>query len=189
MRVRRNIMRKYRSSALPVVVICICGILLGFSLVFIINDVRADLAEQNRIIISEVNDASMKASIDTVMQKQAEEEARKKAEAEAKKKTEAAKKQKQQQQTYKKQKDTNSISSTSGSEAEAKEWIAQKESGGNYNAVSPSGKYIGRYQLSKDKLNGDYSKENQERTADNYVKNRYGSWQKAKEHWQKYGWY
>jgi len=61
------------------------------------------------------------------------------------------------------------------SEAEAKEWIAQRESGGNYNAVSPSGKYIGRYQLSKDKLNGDYSVENQERTADNYVKNRYGS--------------
>ena len=75
------------------------------------------------------------------------------------------------------------------SEAEAKEWIAQRESGGDYGAVSPSGKYIGRYQLSKDKLNGDYSPENQEKTADSYVKNRYGSWAKAQEHWRKYGWY
>lgn len=75
------------------------------------------------------------------------------------------------------------------SEAEAKEWIAQHESGGDYGAVSPSGKYIGRYQLSKDKLNGDYSAANQEAIADAYVKNRYGSWAKAQEHWRKYGWY
>ena len=33
----------------------------------------------------------------------------------------------------------------SGSEAEAKEWIAQKESGGSYTATN--GQYIGRYQL------------------------------------------
>ena len=71
----------------------------------------------------------------------------------------------------------------------AKEWIAQRESGGDYNAVSPSGKYIGRYQLSKDKLNGDYSPENQEKVAESYVKSRYGSWENAKAHWEKYGWY
>ena len=36
-------------------------------------------------------------------------------------------------------------STVSGSEAEAKEWIAQKESGGSYTATN--GRYIGRYQL------------------------------------------
>ena len=35
-------------------------------------------------------------------------------------------------------------STVSGSEAEAKEWIAQKESGGSYTATN--GQYIGRYQ-------------------------------------------
>ena len=38
-----------------------------------------------------------------------------------------------------------STSTVSGSEAEAKEWIAQKESGGSYTATN--GRYIGRYQL------------------------------------------
>ena len=52
----------------------------------------------------------------------------------------------------------------SGSEAEAKEWIAQKESGGSYTATN--GRYIGRYQLTDSYLNGDYSAENQERVAD-----------------------
>lgn len=74
-------------------------------------------------------------------------------------------------------------------EEQAKEWIANRESGGDYNAVSPSGKYVGRYQLSRDKLNGDYSAANQETTADRYVKQRYGSWAKAQEHWQRFGWY
>lgn len=75
------------------------------------------------------------------------------------------------------------------SEAQAKEWIAQRESGGDYNAVSSSGKYVGRYQLSRDKLNGDYSAEHQEEVADRYVKERYGSWSKAQEHWRQHGWY
>lgn len=75
------------------------------------------------------------------------------------------------------------------SEQQAKEWIAQRESGGDYNAISPSGKYVGRYQLSRDKLGGDYSAANQEKVADSYVKNRYGSWAKAQEHWRKHGWY
>ena len=55
----------------------------------------------------------------------------------------------------------------SGSEAEAKEWIAQKESGGSYTATN--GQYIGRYQLTDSYLNGDYSAANQERVADAYV--------------------
>ena len=58
-----------------------------------------------------------------------------------------------------------STSTVSGSEAEAKEWIAQKESGGSYTA------------------------ENQERVADAYVAGRYGSWTAAKNFWLNNGWY
>ena len=75
----------------------------------------------------------------------------------------------------------------SGSEAEAKEWIAQKESGGSYTATN--GQYIGRYQLTASYLNGDYSAENQERVADAYVAGRYGSWSAAKNFWLNNGWY
>ncbi len=75
----------------------------------------------------------------------------------------------------------------SGSEAEAKEWIAQKESGGSYTATN--GQYIGRYQLTASYLNGDYSAENQERVADAYVAGRYGSWTAAKNFWLNNGWY
>lgn len=75
----------------------------------------------------------------------------------------------------------------SGSEAEAKEWIAQKESGGSYTATN--GQYIGRYQLTDSYLNGDYSAENQERVADAYVAGRYGSWSAAKNFWLNNGWY
>ena len=75
----------------------------------------------------------------------------------------------------------------SGSEAEAKEWIAQKESGGSYTATN--GRYIGRYQLTDSYLNGDYSAENQERVADSYVAGRYGSWTAAKNFWLNNGWY
>ena len=82
-----------------------------------------------------------------------------------------------------------SSSGYQGIQSAAKEWIAQKESGGDYNAVNPSGRYIGRYQLTAEYLNGDYSIENQERVADEYVKNRYGSWEAAKVFWEANGWY
>lgn len=75
----------------------------------------------------------------------------------------------------------------SGSESEAKEWIAQKESGGSY--IATNGRYIGRYQLTDSYLNGDYSAENQERVADAYVAGRYGSWSAAKNFWLNNGWY
>ena len=78
-------------------------------------------------------------------------------------------------------------STVNGSEAEAKEWIAQKESGGSYTATN--GRYIGRYQLTDSYLNGDYSAENQERVADAYVAGRYGSWTAAKNFWLNNGWY
>ena len=82
---------------------------------------------------------------------------------------------------------TAAASTVSGSEAEAKEWIAQKESGGSYTATN--GRYIGRYQLTDSYLNGDYSAENQERVADAYVAGRYGSWTAAKNFWVNNGWY
>lgn len=72
-------------------------------------------------------------------------------------------------------------------DAEAKEWIAQKESGGSYTAQN--GRYIGRYQLTDAYLNGDFSAENQERVADAYVAQRYGSWSAAREFWLVNGWY
>lgn len=76
----------------------------------------------------------------------------------------------------------------SGSNNSAKEWIAQRESGGSYSARN--GIYIGRYQLSSAYLNGDYSPANQERVAQKYVNERYGgSWAQAKAFWQAHGWY
>lgn len=73
--------------------------------------------------------------------------------------------------------------------SEAKEWIAMKESGGDYYIWNPSGKYYGRYQLTVSYLNGDLSPENQERVADEYVLNRYGSWEAAKAFWLQNNWY
>ena len=73
------------------------------------------------------------------------------------------------------------------SEMSAKEWIAWRESGGDYNARN--GQYIGRYQLSADKLDGDWSEEHQEEVAEAYVQDRYGSWEAAKDFWQQNGWY
>lgn len=69
----------------------------------------------------------------------------------------------------------------------AKEIIAQRESGGNYNAQN--GRYQGRYQLDASYLNGDYSPANQERVADEYVAGRYGSWDNALAFWNNNGWY
>ncbi|MDY3005782.1 SH3 domain-containing protein [Anaerococcus porci] len=74
-----------------------------------------------------------------------------------------------------------------GSSSSAKEIIAQRESGGSYNARN--GQYIGRYQLSSSYLNGDYSAANQERVADQYVAQRYGSWDNALAFWNNNGWY
>lgn len=82
---------------------------------------------------------------------------------------------------------TSNTSGLSISDAAAKEFIAQKESGGNYNAKN--GQYYGRYQLSDSYLNGDLSEENQERVADAYVSSRYGSWTAAQAFWNANGWY
>ena len=75
----------------------------------------------------------------------------------------------------------------SSSEQEAKNWIAQRESGGSYTAQN--GNYIGRYQLSSSYLNGDYSPANQEQVADQYCQERYQTWANAKAHWEANGWW
>ena len=85
---------------------------------------------------------------------------------------------------------TATVSASDGLSAEdvaAKEWIAQKESSGSYTAQN--GQYYGRYQLSLSYLNGDLSPENQEKVANQYVVNRYGSWSAAKNFWLANGWY
>jgi len=85
---------------------------------------------------------------------------------------------------------TTTISASDGLSAEdaaAKEWIAQKESSGSYTAQN--GQYYGRYQLTITYLNGDLSPANQEKVANQYVVNRYGSWSGAKNFWLANGWY
>ena len=85
---------------------------------------------------------------------------------------------------------TTTVSASDGLSAEdaaAKEWIAQKESSGSYKAQN--GQYYGRYQLSLSYLNGGLSPENQEKVANQYVVNRYGSWSAAKNFWLANGWY
>lgn len=69
----------------------------------------------------------------------------------------------------------------------AKDYIAQRESGQNYEAVN--GQYYGKYQLQIDMLAGDLSPENQEATAERYMEERYGSWENAQEFWDEHGWW
>lgn len=73
------------------------------------------------------------------------------------------------------------------SEQQAKEWIANRESSGNYNARN--GRYYGRYQLDISYLGGDLSPQHQDEVANNYVKGRYGGWVAAQAFWQSHGYY
>lgn len=95
----------------------------------------------------------------------------------------ASQQQTSQQQTMQ----TTQQAVASSSEQAARDWIASRESGGSYTAQN--GNYYGKYQLSSAYLGGDYSAENQERVANSYVLNRYGSWANAKSHWLQNGWY
>ena len=83
--------------------------------------------------------------------------------------------------------DNSYASTVVGSDAAAKEEIARRESGGSYTATN--GIYYGRYQLTNSYLGGDYSPANQERVADQYVAERYGSWSNALAFWNANGWY
>ena len=82
------------------------------------------------------------------------------------------------------------IASTGGSESSAKEWIANKESGGDYNAYNPAGGYWGKYQLNPTLVAYGASPAEQEIAVQKYVNERYnGSFVQAKAHWQANGWY
>ena len=76
-----------------------------------------------------------------------------------------------------------------GSSNWAKEWIAQRESGGSYTAYNPNGGYYGRYQLNPSLVPYGASPAQQEAAADNDVAQRYGSWENAQAFWQRNGWY
>lgn len=78
-------------------------------------------------------------------------------------------------------------SGLSKKEKKAKNWVAYRESRGRY--FVSNGQCFGRYQLLRSYLHGDYSRVNQERTANRYVKGRYGSWTRAKKFWQAHHWY
>ena len=79
---------------------------------------------------------------------------------------------------------------STSSEQEAKEWIANKESGGDYNAYNPAGGYYGRYQLNPTLVAYGASPAEQEIAVQEYVNERYnGSFVQAKAHWQEKGWY
>ncbi|RPA60463.1 LysM peptidoglycan-binding domain-containing protein [Aerococcus agrisoli] len=91
--------------------------------------------------------------------------------------------------TYEAPAATTTVSTVSGSEAAAKEWIAQKESGGSYTAYNAAGGYYGRYQLNSGLVAYGASAAEQEAAADAYVAERYGSWTAAQAFWLANGWY
>lgn len=69
----------------------------------------------------------------------------------------------------------------------AKDTLVNRESGGSYTASN--GRYYGRYQLDLNYLNGDLSPANQDKVAEQYVANRYGTWENALAHSNATGWY
>lgn len=83
---------------------------------------------------------------------------------------------------------TTASTSTVSAEQSAKDWIAQKESGGSYTASNPSGAY-GKYQLMGYNLKWGTSIDAQERAASAYIHSRYGTWTNAKAFWMQHGWY
>lgn len=83
--------------------------------------------------------------------------------------------------------DNGAAANLSPQEQAAKDWIAWHESRGEYTVSN--GQYYGKYQLDISYLHGDLSEANQERTAQQYVEQRYGSWVNAKAHWEANGWY
>lgn len=142
---------------------------------------QADQAQQ-------VAQAQAQAAVEAQQAAQAQAQAVAQAQAAAQQAAQAAAVQQAAQgQSYAATPQQTTTTTGNGDEAAAREWIAGKESGGSYTVTN--GQYIGKYQLSASYLNGDYSAENQERVANNYVSSRYGSWTNAKQHWLQNGWY
>ncbi|KZL42846.1 hypothetical protein [Secundilactobacillus collinoides] len=78
-------------------------------------------------------------------------------------------------------------SGLSSTQKSAKNWIAYHES--SYSYTARNGNCYGRYQLLISYLKGNLSPVNQEKTANTYVKGRYGTWTKAKKFWVAHHWY
>lgn len=136
----------------------------------------------------QVAQAQAKAAVEAQQTAQAQAAAAAQAQAQAQQAAQAAAVQQAAQgQSYTVTQQPTTSTAGNGDETAAREWIAGKESGGSYTVTN--GQYIGKYQLSASYLNGDYSAENQERVANNYVSSRYGSWTNAKQHWLQNGWY
>lgn len=136
----------------------------------------------------QVAQAQAQAAVEAQQAAQAQTQAAAQAQAAAQQAAQAAAVQQAAQgQSYTATQQQTTNTTGNGDEAAAREWIAGKESGGSYTVTN--GQYIGKYQLSASYLNGDYSAENQERVANNYVSSRYGSWTNAKQHWLQNGWY
>lgn len=131
----------------------------------------------------------VQAEAQAQQQAQAEQEAQARAQAEQEAQAQAQAQQQAQTQSQSTSQSPNPSAGHSTSEAQAKEIIAQRESNGSYEAVNPTGKYIGRYQLDRSYLGGDHSPANQERVVENYVAQRYGSWNNALAFWNQNGWY
>lgn len=81
----------------------------------------------------------------------------------------------------------NGVSQGSSNIGSAGEEIAKSESGGDYNARN--GRFIGKFQLDAQYLNGDYSPANQDRTFIKYCNDRYSSVEGALAFRQSHGWY
>lgn len=77
--------------------------------------------------------------------------------------------------------ENSSLTNLNDIEKKARDYIVKRESGGSYTARN--GKYIGKYQLDSSYLNGDFSPNNQEKVAQDYVTKRYGTWNEAMKHW------
>lgn len=83
--------------------------------------------------------------------------------------------------------ETTTVSTTSYSSSSAKDIIMQRESGGNPTATN--GQYYGLFQLGDHLISDGASVAEQHRVADNYVAERYGSWDAALAFWNANGWY
>lgn len=150
---------------------------------------QTQTVEQTPVVAAQPAQTAQADQTQQVAQAQAKAavEAQQAAQAQAAAAAQAQAQQAAQGQSYTVTQQPTTSTAGNGDETAAREWIAGKESGGSYTVTN--GQYIGKYQLSASYLNGDYSAENQERVANNYVSSRYGSWTNAKQHWLQNGWY
>lgn len=193
----RALVATYKNQASPADIIVTILTEDSLSDMFAIADMYSRIANQSQRVLDALNDSKNelsdeKASLEaTKAEQDAAVEAANAAKIEALEKRDAARAAYNTERAkYAASSSTTRRAPTSSvafDEESARAFIVMKESGGNYNARN--GRYIGAYQLTNTYLNGDYSPENQDRVAEQYVKNRYGSWMNAAAFWQTHHWY